>query len=220
MKEIRKKILKSSFGTSCLAFFIASYVRFIGYTTRWKVANAEVLRSYVGKPVIVALWHGRLLMIPHHSPRAKANALISNQGDGELIAKVQKYFGYGTIRGSTSRGGVAAIREIIKAAEKGEALIITPDGPRGPARKVSGNVVELSKKLALPIIPVTYSCTKHRLAKSWDSFMLPKPFGRGVFLVGDPIPPEKAESLEEELNKLTDVADAYIKNIQAGVEDI
>ena len=139
-----RRILKSDFIISLAAFLIAYYIRFVGVTTKWKVINGHILESYRHKSFIVAFWHGRILMIPYLVPRkAKANVVISTHSDGELIARVQAYFGFNVIRGSSfnknktkNKGGYTAIREMIRARARGEVIAITPDGPRGPARKV------------------------------------------------------------------------------------
>jgi hypothetical protein len=211
--------MKSKLVISLAASLIAFLMRFLKLTNKWSWLNSERLEIAKTQPVIFAFWHGRLLMIPPFRPKgAKINVLISHHSDGALIARVQSKFGIGTIRGSTSKdgknkGGLVAIREIMRAIKNNECLAITPDGPRGPARKVSGNIVEIAKKLELPIIPVTYSCTKFWQLKTWDGFVIPKPFGKGVFAIGEVIPFERAEELEEEMNKLTLEADFAVKNL-------
>ena len=118
------------------------------------------------------------------------------------------------IRGSTrkkgkaeDKGGSRAIREMIKAKQRNEVIVFSPDGPRGPNRKVNGQVTKIAEMLELPIIPICYSVKKRKILNNWDQYMVPKPFNKGVFLVGNPIPPERANDLEFELNKLTDEAD-------------
>jgi lysophospholipid acyltransferase (LPLAT)-like uncharacterized protein len=212
--KISKKILKSGFFISVSAFVIYLYINLVGLTTRWKYINKEIGREFNGKPFILAFWHGRLLMVPYFKPRgARVYVVISHHRDGELIAKTQKLFGIGTIRGSTSRGGVKALREIIRARQAGHIVAITPDGPRGPTQKVGGSAVEIAKMLEVPIIPVTYSMKSAKTAKSWDSFMLPHPFGRGVFAIGHPLMPHEAHKLEDALNELTKEADIAARSL-------
>lgn len=166
----------------------------------------------------MALWHGRLMMVPCFIPsNIHKNVVVSTHSDGEIIARVQKYLRVKTIRGSTNKGGIGAVREIMKKLHSGESVAITPDGPRGPARKVNGTLVDIAKKLDIPIIPATFSCGKHKKAKSWDSFMIAKPFGKGVFICGDPLLPSDAdfgaEKLEKILNQITDEADVAVKTL-------
>jgi hypothetical protein len=223
MAKLKKKILKSGWVIGIAAFLIASLIKLNHLTIRWKTINPhvyDIVRNQYNSSVVVAFWHGRLLMIPPNSPRDfKINVLISNHSDGELIARVQGHFGLKTVRGSTAKagkrgkGGLSAIREMLRIKEKGEIIAITPDGPRGPARKVSQNALEILKKLEMPVIPVTFSCTKFKLANSWDSFMIAKPFGKGVFALGEPILPQDVDKLEEAMNKLTDEADFVVKTL-------
>lgn len=206
--SFKKKILKSQLVIFLAAGIIYFYIKLVKITSRWEVVNYKVAEEYASKPAIVAFWHSRLLMIPPFVPRkAKINVVISHHSDGELIAKVQSFFGFKTIRGSSSKGGVKALREIIQAKKRGEIIVITPDGPRGPAQKVGGNAAEIAKLLELPIIPVTYSFKNAKIANTWDSFLIPRPFGKGVFAVGTPIMPENANTLENALNELTKKAD-------------
>jgi lysophospholipid acyltransferase (LPLAT)-like uncharacterized protein len=206
--NLKKKILKSKFFIGAVAYLVCFYIWLVRYSSRWQVINHDVQNAHKKQQVIFAFWHGRLLMIPAFAVKnRKTNVLISNHSDGALIAKVQHIFGFKTIRGSTSKGAVKALKQIISAKQKGENIAITPDGPRGPAQKVGGNVAQIAKMLELPIIPVTYSFRNARQAGSWDSFMIPHPFGRGVLVIGKPIAFENAHTLEDELNKLTKEAD-------------
>ncbi len=217
--KLSKRILKSKFIISLGAWLIAAYIRFVGITTKWHRIEHTNLEEWRGKAFLLAFWHGRLLMIPYCTPRkVKANILISNHSDGEIIAQVQEHFGFGSIRGSSGKngkqkGGSEAIRGMIAAKERKEAIVITPDGPRGPAKKVSATTVKIAKMLDLPIIPVTFSVSRCKIAKSWDSFMIAKPFGKGVYAVGEPILPENAHELEAIMNKLTEEADFAVKTL-------
>jgi len=212
--------LRSALFTSIAAWLIAVYIRFVGVTTKWKVIRGEILeKEYFSRPFIMTFWHGRTMMIPYCAPRGlKASVLSSRHGDGQLMAKVQQNFGYNSIYGSSyvkgkDKGGSAAIRGMIRAKQRGELIGITPDGPHGPPRKVNGQVVEIAKMLKLPIIPVMFSCTRHKIAKSWDSFMFARPFGKGVFVVGEPMTPENNHELEVKMNMLIEEADIAVKTL-------
>jgi len=218
--KLSKRILKSRAFIGFAASLIAAYIRFVGITTRWKVINGDVMEKDMrGKPFILTFWHGRLLMIPYCAPRGyRANVLNSPHSDGELMVQTLKRFGFGTIRATSgskgkSKGGMKAIKEMIRAKQRKEPIAITPDGPKGPARKVGGNVVEIAKMLDLPIIPVTFSTTRCKIARTWDSLIIAKPFGRGVFIIGDPIPPERADELEARMNAITDEADRAVETL-------
>jgi lysophospholipid acyltransferase (LPLAT)-like uncharacterized protein len=131
-------------------------------------------------------WHGL----------ASFHMLISAHRDGRIIAGAMTHFGIGTIAGSTSRGGSSALREILKRLKEGGCVGITPDGPRGPAMTVSIGIVNIARLARVPIVPVTYATSRRRELATWDHFYLALPFGRGVFLFGEPI--ELAAELGEE----------------------
>jgi lysophospholipid acyltransferase (LPLAT)-like uncharacterized protein len=173
-----------------LCWVIHLYIRLVYATNRWTVEGAEVphrLRAE-GKSFILAFWHGRLLMIPMAWQRlAPMHMLISAHRDGRMIADAVTYFGVQSIAGSTSRGGSAALRTMVKRLDAGDCVGITPDGPRGPAMVASSGIVNLARLAGVPIVPVAFATSRRRVLRSWDRFQLALPFGRGVFLWGEPI---------------------------------
>lgn len=179
-------------------WFIHLYIRLVHLTTSWSIEGSEWphrLRAE-GKPFILAFWHGRLLMIPMAWRRlAPMHMLISAHPDGQIIADAVTYFGVDSIAGSTSRGGSAALRTMLKQLKMGDCVGITPDGPRGPAMTASAGIVNLARLARVPILPITYATSRRRVLATWDRFHLPWPFGRGVYLWGEPI--GIAEELDE-----------------------
>lgn len=169
---------------------IHCYIRFVYLTTRWRIEGSEWpcrLRAE-GKPFILAFWHGRLLMIPMAWQRlAPMHMLISAHPDGKIIADAVTYFGVNSIAGSTSRGGSAAVRTMVKRLKEGDCVGITPDGPRGPAMTASVGIVNLARIAGVPIVPITYATSRRRMLSTWDLFHFPWPLGRGVYLWGEPI---------------------------------
>lgn len=134
------------------------------------------------------------------------------------MVQTLKRFGYGTIRATRGskgkgKGGLKAIKEMMKAKKDNIPIAITPDGPKGPARIVGGNVVEIAKMLDLPIIPVTFSTKNAKVLRTWDRMVIAKPFGKGVFIIGEPIPPSRADELEDRMNAITDEADLVAKTL-------
>ena len=113
--------------------------------------------------------------------------LISAHRDGRIIADAVTYFGVQSIPGSTRRGGSAALRRMLKQLEAGECVGITPDGPRGPATVASVGIVNLARLAGAPIVPVVFATSRRKILNSWDRFNLALPFGRGVFVWGEPI---------------------------------
>jgi lysophospholipid acyltransferase (LPLAT)-like uncharacterized protein len=169
---------------------IHCYIRLVYLTTTWSVEGSEWPRSLLAekRPFILAFWHGRLLMIPMAWQRlAPMHMLISAHPDGRIIADAVTYFGVRSIAGSTSRRGSAALRTMLKRLKDGDCVGITPDGPRGPAMTASAGIVNAARLARVPIIPITYATSRRRILATWDNFHLAWPFGRGVYLWGEPI---------------------------------
>ena len=149
------------------------------YFTNKKIFHAP--ESLGDKPFIMACWHGELLMIPYAYKRykktPKVKLLISEHFDGNLIAKTLNFFGFDTIRGSSTRGGAKALIQSIKELKAGYDLGITPDGPKGPRHKVSDGIIVMAQKAKAKIILVEIKPTAFWQLDSWDKFVIPKPFG-------------------------------------------
>jgi lysophospholipid acyltransferase (LPLAT)-like uncharacterized protein len=219
----RRRILRSFRLRRLLCWAISRYVRLVYLTNRWTVEGGDIPRRLCaeGRGFIGAFWHGRMLMIPLvWQPLAPMHILISAHRDGRIIADAVARFGVSSITGSTRRGGAAAMREMLKRLEMGECIGITPDGPRGPATIASGGIVSLARLAGAPIVPVTFATSRRRILPSWDGFHLALPFGRGIFLVGEPIVIARdleAAELEEarllieaRLNDITAAADRQV----------
>ena len=185
-----RRLLRSDALRRIACWITHCYIRFVYLTNRWSVEGGDWTRKLTreDRTFIVAFWHGRLLMMPlaWHG-LAPFHMLISAHRDGRIIAGAMTYFGIETIAGSTSRGGSSALREILKRLKEGGCVGITPDGPRGPAMTVSIGIVNIARLAGVPIVPVTYATSRRRELASWDRFHLALPFGRGVFLFGEPI---------------------------------
>lgn len=141
-----------------------------------------------GGPFIVAMWHGRLALLHHlRHGRTPLIALISTHRDGQLISKCAWWFDMGTVSGSSSRGGMRAVRELIRLARAGHSLFITPDGPRGPRMQVNEGIIDIARLTGLPILPASISCSRGPFLKTWDRFLVPVPFARTAIRWGEPI---------------------------------
>lgn len=126
--------------------------------------RAEIInRPPEDSQIIFSFWHGRILMMPFFKLSRPASVMVSRHSDGELIARVVKHFGISSSRGSTTRGGVGALKELIKLSRKGYCPAFTPDGPRGPRYVVQPGVIQAAKATGLPIYPITYSARKKKL---------------------------------------------------------
>jgi lysophospholipid acyltransferase (LPLAT)-like uncharacterized protein len=169
---------------------IHCYIRFVYLTNRWRVEGADRplrLRAE-GRAFIGAFWHGRMMLIPMAWRQlAPMHMLISAHRDGQLIAGAMTHFGIESIAGSTRRGGLSALRTMLKRLGDGDCVAITPDGPRGPAMTASLGIVNLARLARVPIQPITYATSRRRLLATWDRYHLALPFGHGVILWGEPI---------------------------------
>lgn len=177
----------------------AFLIRLIYLTSRKHFHLPETIPS---EPVIFAFWHGDLLMQPYlyyqFRTSPKANVLISDHFDGQIIARIMRYFNLGTIHGSTTRGGAKVLIQALKSLSQGYDIGITPDGPKGPRHEMSDGVVIMAQKRRTKVI--VYSCVPSAFWQlpSWDRFTIPKPFGRIDFYASEPI---DLEGLEMEAAK-------------------
>jgi len=179
-------------------------------TLRLQVEDPENVVGLVrNKPVIFAIWHNRLLMLPRVFdpcfPSRKSFGLISASRDGDLVATLIERSGYGTIRGSSSRKGVLALRQLVDALAAGTNVLITPDGPRGPVYEVSQGMVFLAQKSGAPVVPIHMEYSSCWRLKSWDRFFVPRPFAKLRAIFGAPLqvqPTADADQLETERLRL------------------
>lgn len=216
-----KSLLAKKWVQAALAGCVAFYIRLVDWTSRWTVVNGDHVAKLkaANKPSIVCFWHGRMLLLTC-SWRSKMpfDMLISDHRDGRMIAQVIAHFGQGTVVGSTSKGGTAALRTILRALSGGTVIGFTPDGPRGPRMRASAGIVVAAKLAKVPILPVTYGAKHRRMLGSWDRFILPRLFNRCALVWGDPIHvPTDADAdalerarleVERSLNAITRQADA------------
>lgn len=201
-----------------LPYLAYAYVRFVGATSRITI-HGEEHRSELrrqGRRFVYAFWHQRAPFFAYTHRNENASILVSQSKDGEIIAQLLRLSGIGATRGSASRGGQTATREMIDTIEAGRDLGFTVDGPKGPARKSKPGILHLAQKLDLPILPLTCAFSrKVEFKKAWDRFHLPLPFGRisvryGAPVVvgdGDDLAAARA-ALDAALDAITERADA------------
>lgn len=195
---IWRRVLRKAWVRHAVCWAIHCYIHIVYWTNRWTVENGEWPQRLLaeGRPFIGTFWHGRMAMIPlGWRRRAPMHMLISAHRDGQIIADAVAYFGIDAIAGSTRRGGSAALRRMIKKLKDGDCIAITPDGPRGPAMTASIGIVNVARLAQAPIVPITFATSRRWIAATWDKFYVPLPFGRGIFLWGEPT--EIAADLDE-----------------------
>ena len=153
-------------------------IRLLGMTWRMRPVNDEdlVARRASGERVIFTLWHGELLPLLWHHRGEGIAVVISEHRDGEIIARIAERLGYTTVRGSTSRGGGRALIGLMRAIEAGHDGAVTPDGPRGPAHVFAPGAAIASQRTGAPLAMIRATATRAWRLKSWDRFLVPKPF--------------------------------------------
>lgn len=191
----------------------AALVRLIGCT--WRVREIGLLHAETargeGGGVLFTLWHEHLFPLAFLGRNLGIVVLISQHRDGELIAHTVQRLGFGTVRGSTTRGGFRALIEMARLGRAGSQLAITPDGPRGPRRSAQVGGLIIAQRSGIPLVPIGVAGNPVKRLDSWDRFMIPHLFARVVVGYGDPlwIPTEcKPDELERE----------WLPRLNAGME--
>lgn len=219
------KLLKPWMITLLAPFFVRLYFSTI------RIANdPNAQRRKMGRRprVIYALWHANQLATSWHFRHLGMTLLASRHRDAEYIARVLEGMGYCAIRGSSTRGGAGALRGLMKALEGGRDVVITPDGPRGPRKKVKKGAIYLAARTGAPVVPGVVGLSDFYELKSWDRFRIPKPFARGYAMIGEPIhvpreclnddalAEQYLRRIEEAMNALESTADAKARELKYG----
>ena len=218
--------LKAKLKRWFIPFFIVNIQRVYGLTLRRIDVGREEVDCLKQKNAswIYAIWHTNVILSPYLNRGQNVNVMISASKDGELINRVVYRFGNKAIRGSTSRGGMKALRTLVDELKNGHPAAITPDGPRGPAFKLQNGIVIAASRSGAPIVPFHYEAKRQWIAeKAWDKHRLPKPFTTLVVHYGKPIYiPEKLEGemfkeyvtlVENKLLENMQKCQEYVKNL-------
>jgi lysophospholipid acyltransferase (LPLAT)-like uncharacterized protein len=188
----------------------------LGSTFRWRQTGLEHLDAVTrsGRPPIMAFWHGRILPATVYFRRRGIVVITSENFDGEWIAGIIERFGYGTARGSTSRGAVKALVRLKRDMAAGRPAAFTLDGPRGPSQVAQPGAVWLAKATGNPIVPFHIESDRHWTANSWDRTQIPKPWSNVAIAIGEPIEvPPGADDAAMEKARLT--LEARLKSLEA-----
>lgn len=161
----------------------------LGHTLRWRVDGMQHLDAIHagGRQAVMAFWHGRILPATFYFRRRGIVVITSENFDGEWIARIIERFGYGTARGSTTRGGLKAIKQLVREMEEGKPAGFTVDGPRGPARVAQPGAIWLARATGNPVLPFHLEASRHWSLGSWDRTQIPKPFSTVALTIGEPI---------------------------------
>jgi len=181
----------------------------LGHTLQWRVEGLENYEAIIasGRQPVMAFWHGRILPATYYFRRRGIVVITSENFDGEWIARIIERFGFGTARGSSSRGGLKAMLQLVRDMERGKPAGFTLDGPRGPARAAQPGAIWLAQRTGNPVLPFHLEASSHWTMKSWDRTQVPKPFSTVALVVGDPVEvprdagDEQLESVRMELQQ-------------------
>lgn len=192
----------------------------LGATLSWRVDGLQHLQfDGNGKRPIMAFWHGRVLTATYFFRNRGIVVMISENFDGEWIARIIENFGYGTSRGSTSRGGQRALLQLKREMEEGRPAGFAVDGPRGPARKVQPGVVWLAKLTGNPVVPFHMEASRAWSLRSWDRTQIPRPFSTVALAVGPPI--EVAmDATDDELEAKRSDVEAALLSLEQRAADL
>ena len=197
-------------GGKVLGFLVFLLVGLWRSTLRIRVVGEEHRQAIMAstRPVLHAIWHQRMVLGILRFPFRGVVTMASQSKDGDVIASFLLFWGFRAVRGSSSRGGGEALAEMIHALEGTTRwAALTPDGPRGPARRSKPGLYRLALELDAPILPVGTSSTRPRFLESWDRYLLPLPFSRNVVVFGEPVKPAPEESVESFLSRVDEAID-------------
>jgi len=200
-----------------LGVLIAAYMALVKRTTRWEWREFARVEDIVGgdEGLIALTWHSRFLMLNSGWKRGwqPPSVMISRSKDGDIVHVASRTLGLRTIRGSSKKlgstrvkGGDQAASDAITTVKNAGCLVITPDGPRGPRQRVQIGALRLARLTGAPIVPCSFAVSRRRVVQSWDRTVLPKLFGKGVVLWGEPV------------RIAADTSDTELEDIRATIE--
>jgi lysophospholipid acyltransferase (LPLAT)-like uncharacterized protein len=215
--KIRHPVLIKTIGLTG-SWAIRLWIGTLRYRYRPLGPNLDPHRRDLAGRYIYAFWHENMLLPAYQYGRPDIRVLISQHADGELIAETCRHLRFRLVRGSTTRGGVEAVRTMLRLSRNSH-LAITPDGPRGPRRRVQMGLIYLAARTELPIVPTGIGFRRPWRLKSWDRFAVPRPWSPGTCVTGEPIriPPDADKDqlegyrleVEQALAHVTDLAEQW-----------
>jgi lysophospholipid acyltransferase (LPLAT)-like uncharacterized protein len=221
--------MKIRLNADVTSFFASLMIRLLGVTWRVEIRGEERLERArkLSDSVIFAFWHGRLLVLSWSHRNSKVYVLASEHYDGDLMGKTIEWLGFGHLKGSTTRGGARALRELKGVLADGYDIGLTVDGPKGPRGRVQQGATELSRLASCAIVPITDTAKGRKIFDSWDRFQIPAPFAKVIVEYGEPllVPAgagvEEREDLRVELERrLGDLTSRLDRNIGYMDEDV
>jgi len=187
-------------------------------TNRFEVRGEEHFTTTMAAhgAALCGVWHEVLALAAWHYRDTGYHTLTSYSFDGELAARVARRLGIEAVRGSSSRGGLAALAQLERALELAKGVGLTVDGPRGPRHQVKVGIAMLAAKTGIPIVPCSFAASRSWRLNSWDRFIVPKPFGRVICAYGPPIAPP-ADSSPEAIEAVRSSVETSLKALDKGL---
>jgi len=185
-----KRSIKERILLFIIPLLVSTLQRIYGFTLKRIDINKEPFLQLKkeNKNYIYSIWHTNVFFSPYLNRNQNVNVMISDSRDGEMIARVVRYFRNRSIRGSTSKNGIRALKTLVKELKAGRPAAITPDGPRGPAFQIQPGIIQSAMMSGAAIVPFHYEATRQWIAeKAWDKHRIPKPFSHLIVRYGDPI---------------------------------
>lgn len=209
---------ESSIKPALVSLLAAGFIRLLRATVRLSHHGDGEMRRMerAGERFLLAFWHRHLLLMPYSYRGEGISVLVSQHRDGELIARTVARFGIHSSRGSSTRGGSAGVRELLRKLKSGFDLAITPDGPKGPRGVAKPGAVQLAALARVPIIPVAVGASRAKRLPSWDGFVIPWPGSRVCLVYGEPVRVERgsdAEAASLELARRLDAAEVEAERL-------
>ena len=220
-----KKLIRSPISNAFVGWAIGSIIALLMITIRWQVVDKKKSDQFMAnqKGIVMVFWHERVMGMPWLWPSTyRLHALQSPHPDGRMMSHAIGCFGVKTIWGSSNRSPLSGLRGLKRVLDKGDSVAITPDGPRGPARQCALGPVAIAQMAKKPIVPMCWAVDRYWRATGWDRLIIPKPFARGRFIIGNPIylnnigkdQLETArQQLEDELNAQANAIDQIVDEL-------
>lgn len=204
MDKTKKKEIVRYIASKLAWLLILAFGKMSRLVVKHEAWRRKALSS--GHPLLYIAWHGKMLAPIYVLRNKKIIAMVSEHGDGEIIAQTILRLGYKTIRGSSTRGGLQAFREMLRELQKGSHCTVLPDGPTGPSRVMKMGAIQLAQRTGGYLLPITFAAEKPIILKSWDGFTLWRPFSKVAVVYGKPILiPRKLNSAQlEEYRKMVE----------------
>ena len=181
-------VLDLGWNKKLILFGIKKFIFLTGVTAKISWGGKEIVDEMIesNRPFIICAWHNDIYFSTWLLKEMNLTALISSSRDGEYINQVLNGFGFRAVRGSSTRGGIGATKQLVRCLKEGQSIAITPDGPQGPIYKVQEGIIALAKMTGVPIIPWRYEGNSCWNLNSWDNHKIPKPFSKISSVFGQP----------------------------------